>query len=329
MTQPLIEKFLGGPTAEINFSPRRCLRSRFNKNNCKACLTSCRSAALVLDKGQIKFNAAKCTHCAQCTSVCPNDAFIHTTDFTLILKALAERKTVVLSCERSNHDHVTIPCIGLFSEPFLAAINSVAKGNYFIDIRRCDECVNNHCLQTLELNIRNLIEKIEETSKIKVKFIRGNEKPNVPSDKKVERRSFLKLAGKTITNVSKDVADVIQPHSSKEANAHDKHPVRITSVLQYALSSLPEERTRERDVLLSYFFSVSTNGKCDCCPLCTGMCPTGALKRKKENDKKSLTFTSGKCSGCGLCNDFCKKQALILRNGFHGDPNISQKISDQ
>jgi Pyruvate/2-oxoacid:ferredoxin oxidoreductase delta subunit len=242
---------------------------------------------------------------------------------------LAEKETVVVSCEKSTHDHITIPCIGLFSEPLLAAINSVTKRYCFIDVSRCDECINRHCLQLAELNLRNLTQKAGENSKIKVKFIRDDEKPNVPSDKKVERRSFLKLAGKTITNVSKDVADVMQPHSNKEANAYNKHPIRITSALQYALANLPKERTCERDVLLSYFFSVSTNGKCDCCPLCTGMCPTGALKRKKENDKKSLTFTSGKCSGCGLCNDFCKKKAIILKNGFHGDPNISQKISDQ
>jgi len=50
------------------------------------------------------------------------------------------------------------------------------------------------------------------------------------------------------------------------------------------------------------------------------------LKRKKEIDRKILTFTSGDCSGCGLCVDFCGKDALILKSGFSGDPRIALQI---
>lgn len=328
LTQPLIETLLTESTRQIQFASRCCLRSRFNRNECSACVDQCSSNALVLTGRTIVFNSEKCTGCMRCVAVCQNDAFSHPIDTISLLQGVAEKDTTIFSCEKgiSNHNHVSVPCVGFLSEPLLAAMNSVAKDDCFLDISRCAECTNRHCEKTLHENMQNLNRKIGGNGKIRLKCL-FDKLPGLSSDEKTERRSFLRLVRKKIADMGRDAVSFQQSDSAETKESHSKNQTRNAAALQYALSITPDARTSERDVLLSYFFSVSANEQCDCCPSCTGMCPTGALKRKKESAKKHLTFTSARCSGCGLCVDFCRKSALTLKNGFSGDPNITLQIT--
>ncbi len=320
LTQPVINSLLSDSAAKIVFDNRRCLRSRFNGNSCKGCLDVCRSNALKLHGRQVFFDAEKCTSCMQCTSVCPNDAFAHTTDFLPLLQTLADKQTVSISCQKGVRNHITVPCIGLFSEPLLWAINSVAKGNCFIDVSHCDECANSHCAQTLHEQLQKITNKTMGRGKIRLRC-QVDKQSDYPADEISERRSFLWFIGKTIIDMGKETVFTKPVVSDRTKNQQRKNKTKNTSALHYAFSITPEERIYDREKLLSYFFSVSTNKQCDCCPSCAGMCPTGALKRKKDNEKKYLTFTSARCSGCGLCVHFCRKSALTLKRGFSGDPN--------
>ncbi len=327
LTQPLIEKLFSDSAAKIEFDIKRCLRSRFNKNNCVNCLQVCRSGALELHTRHIVFDARKCTYCMQCTSVCQNDAFVDSIDVPSLFQGMAARnEPVMLSCEKGidNDNRIVVPCIGLLSEPLLAAINSVVREKCLIDTRRCTECVNSHCLTALHRNMESFIHKIKGKGEIRLECYFDNQS-SLAADKN-DRRSFLRLIRKTITGMGKDALNFQLSDSVKKEGSQSKKRSRNFSALQYAFSVASVGRVSEKETLLQYFFSVSTNDRCDCCPSCTGMCPTGALKRKKENDRKSLTFTSGDCSGCGLCVDFCRKDALILKSGFSGDPRLRLQV---
>ncbi len=327
LTQPLIEKLCSSSVVKIEFDIKRCLRSRFNKNNCLNCLQICRSGALELHGRQIVFDAEKCTNCMQCTA-CPNDAFVDSIDILSLLQALAIKKeAVLLSCEQGidNDNRIVVPCIGFLSEPLLAAINSVVREKCFLDISRCVECANNHCLTALHRNMENFAHKIKHSGEIRLKC-HFDKQFGLADDGENGRRSFLRLIRKTITDMGKEAVTFQFADSERTEDPHSKKQGRNLSALQYAFSTASDERMFEKEALREYFFSVNTNGYCDCCPSCTGMCPTGALKRKKENDKKQLTFISANCSGCGLCVDFCRKDALILKSGFSGDPGIPVQI---
>jgi ferredoxin len=328
--QSLIDTLLTEAPRQIQFEDRCCLRARFNKNECSACVDQCTSDALILNCRTIVFNPEKCTSCMRCVAVCQNDAFSHAIDTVSLLQGLAGKNAVIFSCEKeiSNPDHVSVPCVGFFSEPLLAAMNSIAKEDCFININRCAECANGHCEKILHENIQNLNEKIGGNEETRLKYL-SEKQPELPSDEKTDRRSFLRLVRKKIADMGRDAVTSQLSGSSKTKKYHNKNQTRKTAALQYALSNVPDERRYEKNILLSYFFSVSTNEQCDCCPSCTGMCPTGALKRKNENDKKHLTFTSSHCSGCGLCVNFCSKSALTLTGGFSGDPNIPLEIADK
>lgn len=328
LTQPFIEKLLADSVVQIEFDVRHCLRSRLKKNNCSRCLDVCQSDALELHSNQITFNAEKCTSCLRCAAVCPNDTFVHTMDFGLLIQILSEQEMVLLSCEKGihNYDYIIIPCIGFLSEPILAAMNSVAKGNCFIDISRCTKCANSYCLEILHQNMQNLIGRMRGKGEVRLSYLSEKE-PVAVSGEKTEKRKFLRFVRKTIINIGKEAVSFQLPDSGETKDPHRKDRIKNSAALHLALCTMPEKRIYERDVLLSYFFSVIANEQCDCCPSCTGMCPTGALKRKKMNGDKFLTYTSSDCSGCGLCVDFCKKSALTLKSGFSEDPNITQLIA--
>lgn len=267
------------------------------------------------------FDAEKCTNCMQCAAVCANDTFTHSIDFLSFLKTLAEKETILFTCQRGtdSNNQITIPCVGLFSEPLLAAMNYVAKGSCFIDIRHCPECANGHCLKRLHAKMQNLIHKNKRKALIRLKYL-FNKQPGLPSDQKGERRAFLRLVRKTFADLGKESLKVQEASSRETQDTQGKDQMRTSAALQYALSLSTDEKIEERGVILSYFFTLNINEECNCCPLCTGMCPSGALKRKNEDDTKQLIFTSAKCSGCGLCVNFCRKNALTLKSGFSGDP---------
>ena len=328
LIQPLFEKLWTDSSVKVEFDIRRCLRSRFNKNNCVHCLQVCRSGALELHDRHIVFDAEKCTSCMRCTAVCPSDAFVDSIDVPSLLQDLSIRnEPVLLSCEKrtDNNDRIVIPCIGFFSEPLLAAINSVVRGKCFIDTSRCAKCANNHCLTALHRNMEKVIHKIKDKGEVRLER-HFDKQFDSAADEKNGRRSFLRLIRKTITGMGKDALTFQFSDSVKTEVPSSIKRGRDISALQYALSAVSDGRMSEQETLLQYFFSVSANDHCDCCPLCTGMCPTGALKRKKENDKKYFSFTSGDCSGCGLCVEFCRKDALALKRGFSGDPRIALQI---
>ncbi len=328
LIQPLIEKICTDSAVKVEFDIRRCLRSRFNKNNCVHCLQVCRSGALELHEKHIVFDAEKCTSCMRCTAVCPRDAFVGSIDILSLLQDLSNRnEPVLLSCEKrtDSNDRIAIPCVGFFSEPLLAAINSVVRRKCFIDTSRCAECVNNHCLTALYRNMENAIHKIKGNGEVRLEC-HVDKQFDSAADGKNGRRSFLRMIRKTITSMGKDTLNFQFSDSEKTEDSHSKKKGRDISALLYSFSALSDRELSEKETLLQYFFSVSTDDHCDCCPLCTGMCPTGALKRKKENGMKYLTFTSGDCSGCGLCVDFCRKDALVLKSGFSRDPGIPLQI---
>jgi NAD-dependent dihydropyrimidine dehydrogenase PreA subunit len=73
------------------------------------------------------------------------------------------------------------------------------------------------------------------------------------------------------------------------------------------------------DLLHKYAFTVKAGSSCTNCFACVGMCPTGALKIKKDAEGLGLLFNSSLCTGCGLCGDFCPAEAVKVSPGFFGN----------
>jgi ferredoxin len=318
----------------VIFDPKRCLRTRLNRNGCEICLTHCRKKALTLSGRTIVFNEERCTGCMACVAECPNDAFAVSPDISFLLHAIRDTSThnpVVLSCDTSAahaDNQIPIPCIGLLSEPVLAALNCVSPTEFYLDVHQCADCDNGQVLNLLHERIHGIINKKGQSVNLKIRYLSvGNSISATPEQ---QRRKFLRLTGKSVIDLGRTASKALVPgekQDEQQKSAVEKNAMRVSRFLQQALLQLPPAAVQERKLLHSYFYTSRTTERCDLCPLCTGICPTGALKRKTDGEKKQLSFTSSKCSGCGICVEFCRKDALEILPGVTTDPGVTQAIA--
>ncbi len=315
----LFEKIKKGAETAVVYEQKSCLRARFNKNECRSCLNECQAGAIELNGRAISYDAEKCTGCMRCMAVCPNDAFTADMDMLQLLKNIQTQNLVVLSCRNKEQfvPHERINCIGALSEPLLASMNSLAKGKIFLDVTQCNSCSNAHSLESIKNSLRTLrANETEAEGTFKVKLVPDEDQfPEV--DAKQSRRFFLKGTGRAIADFGMETCSKAIQNNNTEKEESRKGPVKNSLFLQFAMDNTSD--AEERKNLEPFFYTIQAEELCNLCPVCSGMCPTGALKRVTENGKKHLVFKSSDCSGCGLCQDFCKKQALSVSRGFTGN----------
>ncbi|MFN2355563.1 MAG: 4Fe-4S binding protein [Desulfopila sp.] len=319
-----IEKSVASPVAH---DQGRCLRRRLSANTCSRCLDICKQGALTTQDRELLFSEDKCTGCMACVAECPNDAFSCGFDLDSLLsriRAAQEEQPVILGCKKcADHESMLfVPCLGLLSEPLLAALHSVAPGACFLDVRHCADCVNGSVLGVLTERLQGIVKKIGAAADLKIRYLFADTLPQKTTEQ--QRRFFLHFLQKEVSAFGREMmTDTSGPHGQRdtmpEGDSRKKGATRKIRLLLDALSMQPGETKETKNLLLSYFYTLDASVACDLCPSCTGMCPTGALKRRTtENGKKQLAFISAQCSGCGLCIEFCKKKALSMR-AFSGN----------
>lgn len=320
--------------AVVAFNRQRCLRSRLNTNTCDLCVSLCQKQALAVSGRKIVFSADRCTGCMACVSGCPNDAFSCGFDFSSLPAAINRKaidEPVVLSCGKSPHQagEINLPCLGLLSEPVLLALHCAAQKDFFLDVQPCVDCENRQLLAILPGRLQGISNRIGRESGLRIDCLTEEKIKRLTAEP--ERRYFLNLLKKTVVSLGREAAAAtarsLSPEKKNSPGTDEKEEVMFSRLLVEALGLLPNDADQEKELLHSCFYTLKISRDCTLCPLCTGMCPTGALKLKKENDRKQLYFISAKCSGCGLCRDFCKKRALELSRGFDGDPGLGRIIS--
>lgn len=316
----------------VVFKPKRCLRSRLNSNACDLCLSLCPKKALALSGRKIVFTAELCTGCMACVSGCPNDAFASGFDLASLLPVLHGREIdapVVLSCGRPRRhvNQITIPCIGLFSEPALAAFNAVAVREFYLDVQRCADCGNGHVRDLLQKRLQGIIKKNGRATDLNIRCLSGKNLEDTAPGR--QRRFFLHMAKNSLVGLGRDAASVFVPSGKTEEREREveKGAAMTPRLLQQAFDLLPADAVQKKELLLAYFYALKANENCDLCPSCTGMCPSGALKRRTGKEGKQLIFISAKCSGCGLCVAFCKKKGLTLLPGAKNAPGAALAIA--
>lgn len=323
----LFEKINPEAATAVHYEQRSCLRTRFNKNECQACLDECCAGALELNDRTISFHAEKCAGCMRCLAVCPNDAFTADLDMLQLLKNVQAQKLLVLSCRSKKLfvPHENIHCIGALSEPLLASMNSLTKGKIFLDVTQCVSCPNRHCLGKIKRSLDTLCTQNAASGRtLNIKLV-PDETPFPEVDDKTSRRLFLKGTGRAIVDFGIETCSKAMQKSDTDKLGSRKRPIKNSILLQYAFDNTADEE--ERAILEPFFYTVEADEQCNLCPVCSGMCPTGALKRVNGNGEKYLVFKSSDCSGCGLCQDFCKKKALSISRGFAGNPKESRKLN--
>ncbi len=303
-----------------NFVPHRCLRKRLNTNNCSRCLDSCSSGALYLRGREIVLDKTSCTGCMTCVAVCPQDALTSKLDADGLLTYLDQKTNVQISCGRQRRfypDEIIVPCIGVFSKPMLAAMGLRTCGSVVFNLAGCIACPNRHSSEVFKKDINEVVDVLSDVMQSELIISETNKETELIE---VDRRSYL-------TNLKNALSKASKNHPAFEVKSIEPEPVGKRRIPQK--TRLIQDIIRDLDAvsgkrILSLFGnSLSVNKECTSCPLCKGICPTGAIKMERSEQGKKLKFEILDCSGCGLCVEFCRENALILKSGFPGKLRIA------
>jgi ferredoxin len=316
----LLEKFLPDPSPGVTLLANRCLRRRLNTNQCTRCLDVCPSSALSLHGREIAFDKAKCTGCMSCVTACPQDALLSEYDLENLLTTLTtieQGRDLIFSCahHRTNDPaEIVVPCVGIFAKQILATILVKGCGSARFNVAGCSECHNQNASLMFLADYKLVTEALSLVDASNL-VLTHQSYPSQTTDE--SRRSYLLGIRENILSGTKKSFKPTQKNQSPPKHDNTKHektnPRREpfkTRLVKKLLNDVNEESRPKIQSLLGY--SLSVTGECTCCPLCKGICPTGAIKLERSAQGKKLRFEMQDCSGCGLCVEFCKKGALSL-----------------
>jgi ferredoxin len=319
----LLKDLIIDSSQEIDFIESRCLRKRLNKCNCSCCISSCPAGALSLREHQVVFDKDICSSCMRCVAVCPNEAFLSPgNDLHSLAKSLSNQEHVVFTCPQQNlihpDDHV-IPCMGLFSIELLFILGMTGPPTITFNVAGCSGCRNKASSDAFLTSLKQIEQ--HASALLSAKFVVTEEHDLENRDNNDNRRYFISTLANNLASVTRSQITNKSDKSCKTQSTTRRVPQKVESI-----KLLIEFDKNNTNVLLLPLCThqIDVSSKCTLCPLCAGICPTGALKIKRINEEKKLMFNSIRCSGCGLCVSFCKHNAISLTY-----PLISETIHNR
>ncbi len=291
---------------DIQIIPKQCLRRRLNSCSCTLCIDTCPQKALNLIEGYIHLDQFQCSDCGRCVAVCPSEAFESTR--SNIYSDIKNKKngSLFFSCYRQQvgtSEEVLVPCLGIISPEVILYLMSSSFKSVSLNIESCSTCNNSNAIQALLKSVELLHADFSEHFNIEINVI--NKQVITSKVSSSRRRSFLRTIGSEITGLLSKQASKKMTRESSSYNTDKRLPPKKSLLNEFPFfnSSNPSAFLLPQMLLTE---------ECTFCPLCTGMCPTGALKIARSEDDKALTFAPLLCSECGLCEEFCKKKAITI-----------------
>ncbi len=320
-TLPFLTELTAAPLRKISFQPRRCLRRRLNSCGCSSCSDSCTAGAIVISDKRVHFNPEACTGCMRCSVSCPNDAFEFAgLDLEEGLQTLPAHGNIVLSCGRQTQvhgDEYVLPCVGALSLEHLLALGLERSAQIIINMSACTSCENRLAAD----HFRNLLSIVRDSGagRIKAEFVIVTEPENLFSIGSENRRAFLTSLRNNLISVVASQLPAASGHAADDSRANRRVPKKIKLVREM-LQNLEQEQADLVSSLCLHHIQVSD--ACTACPLCKGICPTGAIRVGMTGKEKSLTIDNTLCSGCGLCAEFCRHGAIELHKSKNSDNHV-------
>ncbi len=315
--------FFSESPPQLALFPERCLRARLNTNQCQKCLESCPFGALSIKNRKIDLDTTLCTGCMSCVAACPQDVLVSGNDVYEMLSSFQPERDVAVSCIRQaqNHpDEITLPCVGIVSKPVLGAIFFSDCRSVTFNLTGCAECCNRSVAKEFLTDHKQVLDELSDICTTKVVVVEEKEQLSKQS---MARRSYLsKMLDIAVDvskkkNLSRQVPPLDKPKSSRRI------PFK-TQLVKKMLINVHGDAKRKVFGLFGY--TLFPNARCNCCPLCKGICPTGAIKIDRTSQGKNFSFAMLDCSGCGLCVEFCKKNALVLKQASLDSPKMTSNF---
>lgn len=294
-------------TSDISILSHRCLRKRLNSHSCTACIESCKNLAIKLVDGQVQQDETACTACGRCVAICPGEAF-ESSRSNIHHDIRSKKSSTILVCCYQQRvgvpEEVAVPCLGILSPEVIIFLGMSNFTTVFLNTKECATCHNHHACDAFMALADQLVSDFSHHFKAELVFL--NEASSTLDVISEGRRSFLHTIGKEAVTFWGKYSNLQQKQKGPTREVGKRIPEK-----RLILGKLPHPTANEPTLRL--WPQMSLMDDCTFCPRCSGICPTGALKIKRSNITKTLSFTPSICSECGLCEEFCKQQAITIR----------------
>ena len=217
---------------------------------------------------------------------------------------------IIISCDRQKQihpDEYVIPCFGGLSLELLLTLGLKRFAITAFNMMGCVDCENQPAADYFLRQISHLQDHAVDI--LRTKFVIITDPQHISTIDTEHRRSFLAgFKNRLVAAVSTNV-----PQSFAEFEKNTKQSRRIPKKVNLIRKALALANNEEQKVISHFFVNeVVVDEKCSLCPLCKGICPTGAIRIERSGKGKTLLIDNTFCSGCGLCVIFCKQAALTL-----------------
>jgi ferredoxin len=317
--------------ARLRHDEGACLPLRSDFGRCRACVGACPVRVLDVTIERVAL-AEGCLHCGRCVAACPTDA-LRLEGFELPRLPegsgpLRVECAKVPAAQRAS-DGVCVPCLGGLSVGRLAALHDVAgaRGVELIDRGWCGRCSagggeGNPVRGALE-KVAMWLEALADprpaprlrTLPLPAELMPADIPPPRESveEARLSRRQFFATLATDPTGRRRGA----RPMGGDGRAAFPASERRESPERRRLLDALDAAAERGgREVPSEFFPQVTSTGRCLDHRICSGACPTGALKVADAGGRADLTYDAATCIACGACARACPEGALAVRE--HG-----------
>ena len=283
----LLSAFLKATDPRPRYTEARCLLYKNSVGGCDRCYQVCPKGAVRLEGWRVELDEALCTGCGLCTGVCPGVAL----EYPLggIQEALIRGKGQ-LRCSKAEGKGEEVLCLGRLTPGLLAEAGS-RFGKVVLARGACVSCRIGG--PSVPEHLERMAEEARRYHPLEVEVVEGP----LPGEPVGRRELFQALLGSAKRTAADLVPELPLPAPEEEKGLPPELRLRRLAAERAFEVRWPRIRVEEG---------------CTLCPVCTNVCPTGAVRRVREGEEYVLYLQVEACTGCGACVESCPPQVIRL-----------------
>ena len=283
----LLNAFLKATDPRPRYTEARCLLYKNSVGGCDRCYQVCPHGAVRLEGWRVELDEALCTGCGLCTGVCPGVAL----EYPLggIQEALIRGKGQ-LRCSKAEGKGEEVLCLGRLTPGLLAEAGS-RFGKVVLARGACVSCRIGG--PSVPEHLERMAEEARRYHPLEVEVVEGP----LPGEPVGRRELFQALLGSAKRTAADLVPELPLPAPEEEKGLPPELRLRRLAAERAFEVRWPRIRVEEG---------------CTLCPVCTNVCPTGAVRRVREGEEYVLYLQVETCTGCGACVESCPPQVIRL-----------------
>jgi len=283
----LLNAFLKATDPRPRYTESRCLLYKNSVGGCDRCYQVCPQGAVRLEGWRVELDEVLCTGCGLCTGVCPGVALEY--PLGAIQEALIRGKGQ-LRCSKAEGKGEEVLCLGRLTPGLLAEAGS-RFGKVVLARGDCASCRIGG--PSVPEHLERMAKEARRYHPVEVEVVEGP----LPGEPVGRRELFQALLGSARRTAADLVPELPLPQEGEEKGLPAELRLRLLAARRASEVRWPRIRVEEG---------------CTLCPVCTNVCPTGAVRRVREGEEYVLYLQVEACTGCGACVESCPPQVIRL-----------------